>query len=135
MTHNLFAYGTLQLPRILRAVTALELRGESALLPGFRREGVRGTAYPAIVADPAAEVQGRLYRDLPRRALAALDRYEGDEYRREVHTVFVPGSGSALASCYVLLPQLQRRLNGRAWELATFELMHLDTYLRRLHRE
>lgn len=135
MTHNLFAYGTLQLPLILRAVTGLELRGEPALLSGFRREGVRGTAYPAIVADPAAEVPGVLYRDLPRRALTALDRYEGDEYRREVHAVVMPGSGSALAACYVLLPHLQRRLDGRAWDLATFERMHLTAYMRRLHRE
>lgn len=135
MNRNLFAYGTLQFAAIFKAVSGLDLPGVPATLAGFRREGVRGTVYPAIVPDSGAEVSGQLYRGLPRSALAALDRFEGDEYRRVVRTVITPGGVAVPACCYVIASRWQRRLDGTPWDPQTFERLHVTAYLRRLHRE
>lgn len=135
MNRNLFAYGTLQFAAIFKAVSGLDLPGVPATLAGFRREGVRGTVYPAIVPDPSAEVSGRLYRGLPRPALAALDRFEGDEYRRIVRTVITPGGDRVPACCYVIAARWRRRLDGTRWDPQAFEHLHVTAYLRRLHRE
>ena len=41
--------------------------------------------YPGVVATPGAYVRGEVYEILDdARLFAALDRYEGDEYRREI---------------------------------------------------
>lgn len=134
MTVNLFTYGTLQCPELLRAVCGLDRHGSSARLDGYRREGVRGTAYPAIIKDPAGSVPGTLYGGLPRGTLVALDRFEGDEYRRVVVRVSMAEGGDRLAWCYLLDPRLIRRLDSRPWDLQAFQRLHLAAYLRRLRR-
>jgi len=134
MTVRLFAYGTLRFSTIFAAVSGLDLRGVAATLRGYRCEGVRGEAYPAIIKDPSRSLTGRLYHDLSAAALNALDRFEGDEYRRRVVTVVADDGREQQAWCYVIAPRWRRRLDGRLWEAEQFERLHLATYLRRLRR-
>ncbi|MCC5886419.1 MAG: gamma-glutamylcyclotransferase [Gammaproteobacteria bacterium] len=135
MTSRLFAYGTLQFADIFAAVTGLEAEGVPATLAGFRCEGIRGEVYPAIRVDASAQVAGRVYHGLSRPALAALDRFEGDEYRRRVVTVVREDGRRQQAWCYVIAPRWQRRLDGRAWDPAQFERLHRSGYLRRLRSD
>lgn len=134
MTGRLFAYGVLRVPAIFAAVSGLELRGTAAILRGYRCEGVRGEAYPAIMTDPSETVTGRLYHGLSPHAIAALDRFEGDEYRRRVVTVITDDGRAKQACCYVIAPRWRRRLDGRLWDPEQFERLHLAAYLRRLRR-
>lgn len=134
MTGRLFAYGTLRFPPILEAVASVDLRGVAATLRGYRCEAVRGEAYPAIVDDPTGRVTGRLYQGLSPAALRALDRFEGDEYRRRVVTVVAEDGRAQQAWCYVIAPRWRRRLEGRLWDPEQFERLHLAAYLRRLRR-
>lgn len=134
---NLFAYGTLQCPELFRAVTGAERPAEGAVLPGHRREGVAGAAYPGIVPDVGAEVPGRLYRNVPRRCLPFLDAFEGAEYRRRTLRVLAADGRAVPALVYRLEPRTARRLDGRPWDLEAFRSRHLRGYLvrcRRLHR-
>ena len=129
MKVNLFAYGTLQYPALAEAVTGVAAEPEPATLHGFRREGMRGRAYPAIMADPGARVAGQLYRGLPARVLVALDRFEGDEYVREQHRVAIPDGRWLPVWCYVVAPSCAGLLSGRAWDTEAFERLHLARYV------
>jgi gamma-glutamylcyclotransferase (GGCT)/AIG2-like uncharacterized protein YtfP len=134
---NLFAYGTLQCPELLRAVAGVELPAEEAVLPGHRRERVAGAAYPGIVPDAATQVPGRLYRNFPRRLVPFLDAFEGAEYRRRILPVRAADGRTVPALVYRLEARTARRLEGAPWDLATFRRRHLEGYLvrcRRLHR-
>lgn len=83
-----FAYGTLRDPEIFRRVArdaAPLLAAVPALLPGWRRVRLAGTAYPTLVADARAETDGLLLH-VGAAALRRLHAYEGPAYRfRRVH--------------------------------------------------
>lgn len=136
---NLFVYGTLMFPEIRAAVGGQRLAAVPALLPGHRREGVRGEAYPAIIRDPRASVTGCLLRGVGRPALRRIDAFEGPEYVRRIHRVHLldadgrPGR-TAIAACYVIAPSEAHRLDGRPWDPRDFVERHLDRYRRRCRR-
>ncbi len=129
MTGCLFAYGTLMYPALAEAIVGRVLPSEPAVLRGFRREGMQGRAYPAIVAESGGRVEGRLYGGIPLAALARLDRFEGDEYRRETHRVEVAGGRFRTAWCYVIAAGCVDLLSGRRWDVAAFERRYLDSYI------
>ena len=132
MSGRLFAYGTLQFAGIFAAVTGLKCRSLGATLEGYRCEGLYGEVYPGIRSDSSGRVSGVLYHGLSRAGLVALDHFEGDEYLRRVVTVLGDDGHRRRAWCYVTAPQWQRRLDGRPWDPARFERLHLTAYLRRL---
>ncbi len=97
---NIFVYGSLRDPLILKSVCGLGfslkpsvvsdelLRGELSLLPGYRRVSPDNVYYYAI-KDSSARIEGILIYDMPAEGLADIDRYEGKFYDREtveVHT-------------------------------------------------
>jgi gamma-glutamylcyclotransferase (GGCT)/AIG2-like uncharacterized protein YtfP len=136
---NLFVYGTLMFPEIRSAVGGQRLPAPPAILPGYRREGVRGEAYPAIIRDPRGSVTGVLLRGVGRAALRRIDAFEGREYVRRMHRVRLldedgrPGRG-VIAACYVIAPAVAHRLDGRPWDPEAFAERHLDRYRRRCRR-
>jgi gamma-glutamylcyclotransferase (GGCT)/AIG2-like uncharacterized protein YtfP len=128
---SLFAYGTLQLMEVLHAVVGQRWQGQPALLVGYARYRVRGKPYPAIVAEPMAQVPGLLYRGVAAEELAWLDTYEGELYERRTVDVQV-GAAAHPAVVYVLGEQHRSLLSKDAWELAEFEREHLAEYLQRI---
>ncbi len=130
-THRLFAYGTLQVPEVLEAVSGVRRRGVPALLAGFRCFRVPGKPYPAIVSQAASSVRGLLYEGLSGAELELLDYYEGELYERRELPVTVQGT-EVLAMSYVLAPQHAALAAEQAWDLPSFEREHLASYLLRL---
>ena len=49
---QLFVYGTLMVPEVIRGVCDYQQPGESAVLDGYRRRVVACEVYTAIVTDP-----------------------------------------------------------------------------------
>jgi len=131
---DLFVYGTLMTPAVMRAVVGRVPRSEPAELPGFRRYRLRGRVYPAVVPEPGATVAGRLYRDLTPAEIARLDRYEDTFYRREPVMVRNAQGRKQRAWCYVLPAQARQRLSARPWHRDAFERTALRGYLRGLRR-
>ncbi|WP_372760018.1 gamma-glutamylcyclotransferase family protein, partial [Litorivivens sp.] len=80
---NLFCYGTLMYTPLLEALVGRECTVEPATLPDFACYGVKAAAYPAVIEQAGAQVRGVLVRDIPPGGWQALDRYEGEYYRRE----------------------------------------------------
>lgn len=127
-THQLFAYGTLQVPAIVAQIVGRPLAGVPARLDGYARYRVEGRVYPAVVEAAAGEVAGILYAGLDAAELERLDIYEGDLYERREVAVCV-GPVLARAATYVLRPELRHHLSDEPWDLERFWREHLDDYL------
>ena len=135
MLVNVFAYGTLMFPEVVREVAGIRGDGGSAVLTGFRRRTVqipnriRGL-FPAVVPSPEGRVEGVLFRDVNNRQLAEFDEFEElalGSYVREQHPVQM-GSEFHEAFVYVCGPRLTRFLSGD-WNPETFRREELDWYL------
>lgn len=89
--HRVFVYGT------LRAGGVENSRMSSALLLGngqVRGRLFRVDWYPAVVLGSKGEIQGEVY-EVDEEQLAALDEYEGGEYKRVLVDVMGVASGPA----------------------------------------
>ena len=124
VTAPLFIYGTLRDPDILAAVLGRNVP-PAALQPataqGYRTVYYPGQVYPALVAAPGDSAAGALLQGLSAGELAALDAYEGDEYRRASLVVQTDiGAGTALA----YLPTQAIAPDAPAWTLETWTATH-----------
>lgn len=131
---DLFVYGTLMTPAVMRAVIGRVPPHAPAVLPGYRRYGLRGRVYPVVVPERGASVAGVLYTGLSPRELARLDRYEDAFYRRVEVTVRDAAGRERRAWCYVLRPRSRVRLANRPWQHERFVRSALQNYLARLRR-
>ncbi|MEE2658260.1 MAG: gamma-glutamylcyclotransferase family protein [Candidatus Latescibacterota bacterium] len=127
--YDLFAYGSLQLSRIMQVATGRLFECEPALLRGYARYALRGETYPGIVEDVGNSTDGVLWRDLDDATLTCLDTFEGSWYRRDEVTVIV-GDESIPAVTYVLVSEQQHRVSRRRWSLKRFETRCLQRFLR-----
>ena len=91
---NLFIYGSLRDRRIFHSVSGLRfsrkaskidsetLFAEPALLPRYRKVSPDNVYYYAIAAR-SSRIDGLVIHDIPTKAMAEIDRYEGKRYDRE----------------------------------------------------
>lgn len=79
----LFVYGTLQIPEVQQRVFGRVTAGMPDALDGWRKAQItiEGNVYPIAVIDGGGAIDGRVLEVTPAE-LEAMDRYEGDEYRR-----------------------------------------------------
>jgi gamma-glutamylcyclotransferase (GGCT)/AIG2-like uncharacterized protein YtfP len=126
---RLFAYGTLEIPELVRALLGRELAGEPARLEGWERFLLRGREYPGVVARPGACTPGVLYGGLDARAFALLDRFEGTRYERRELPVRSE-EGAVLAAQVYVIPEAGRHLLGRLpWDRDRFAADSLAEWL------
>jgi gamma-glutamylcyclotransferase (GGCT)/AIG2-like uncharacterized protein YtfP len=116
----LFAYGTLLCKDVLRTVIGTVPSGASARLNGFRRVCLRNRDYPAIHPSRGESVSGFLYESLPASAWERLDRFEGDEYRREDVVVLLENGSRRKARTYVIRPDCRNLLTATPWSPECF---------------
>ena len=98
---QLFVYGTLMAPDLVRSLTGRSFETEPARLCGFRRFQPAGS-YAYILPSKGDSVDGALLRGLGADDLRALDRYEGegDLYLR-VEVVAETARGECPCTTYV----------------------------------
>ena len=129
MAASIFAYGTLEIPAVMRAVTGRTFPSRSGVLRGFARFLVRERPYPGIVEAKGEETDGTLYESVDPRSVALLDLFEGSLYERWQVTVAVPGIGPLPAETYVVPARLRDALSGEPWNRPRFIAEHLGPYL------
>lgn len=122
MNCDVFTYGSLMFPEVWKPLVAEPRASVAATLDGYQREGIRGQSYPGIRAQPGARTAGRLYLDVGPDALARLDAFEGDEYRRETVMVMIttPDGRRIERSAQVYRPVDTRQLDGVGWDADAF---------------
>ena len=126
---SLFAYGTLQIPEVLRAVTGRTFPGIPAILEGFRRGRLVNATYPGLVRAPGFRTGGALLLGLDQEILTRLDRFEGKTYRREAVEVLTGSVKPVSAFTYVMTTG-HPELSGEPWDLERFCREDLAGFLR-----
>lgn len=124
---HIFTYGSLMFPEIWQRVVRGNYRSATATLPGFARYALADDTYPGMVAQAEAAVEGLLYYDVAPPDLAALDAFEGREYRREKVNVVIKSGETVIACTYIFLAE--QRLSGLPWEPQAFQMSRfIGTY-------
>ncbi len=128
MTH-LFAYGTLEIPEVMEAVTGRSWASAEARVTGFARFLLKDRIYPGLITTPGAVCSGRLYYQLDDRTLAILDAFEDEVYTRTRIEADVPGRRSLEAYAYLIPPSHRACLTTIPWDPRAFRASHLLRYL------
>ncbi len=120
MKAHLFAYGTLEIPTVMTAVTGRHYPAEVAVLPGYTRFLLHNKHYPGIVARQHAEVNGVLYRNLSPAVWRRLDRYEDAFYQRQQVRVLTAEGEILEAWTYIIPGDKHHLLSNIPWDRHTF---------------
>lgn len=126
---GVFAYGTLEIPAVMEAVTGRRFPAREASVRGFARWRLRGRVFPAAAPEPGAVLAGRLYEGVDPATLACLDRFEGRLYERRRVPVQLAGGGERSAEIYLLAAGRRGELLAEPWDRAGFVAQHLGAYL------
>jgi gamma-glutamylcyclotransferase (GGCT)/AIG2-like uncharacterized protein YtfP len=129
MKSHLFAYGTLEIPAVMYAVTGQHYPPETAILPGYTRYLLANKPYPGIVPQLNAEVAGMLYRNLNPHIWRCLDRYEDDFYQRQQVTVLTTSGESIDAWTYCIPQDKHALLSQLPWDRRYFIKHRLRRFL------
>lgn len=117
---HLFTYGTLMDPEIMSHVAGAIFPSRMASLSGYRCRTVTGEVYPAIVPCPEEQVKGVVYFSLSTDAIDRLDRFEGNQYERQM--VVVDSGGEQMnVQAYVLALEYYHLLSSSPWSLEKFQ--------------
>jgi len=83
MSAHVFTYGSLMFPEVWQRVVRGDYRSAPAVLDGHARFALAGETYPGAIARSGAIVAGIVYFDVSDADVAALDAFEGSQYRRD----------------------------------------------------
>ena len=120
MSSHVFTYGSLMFPEVWQRVVRGIYRSAPARVDGHARFEIAGETYPGMIVRPGAAVEGVLYFDVSPEDVAALDAFEGSEYRRETVMAKLAQGESVEAGTYIyLLPQ---KLSGSPWLPEAFQM-------------
>jgi len=129
MKTHLFAYGTLEIPAVMYAVTGRHFPPEAAVLPGYTRRLLRNKHYPGIVPGSDGRVSGVLYRNLSPHIWQRLDRYEDDFYQRQQVRVITSGGEAIDAWTYIIPQDNHDLLSHLPWDRRYFSKHRLRRFL------
>lgn len=131
---NLFAYGTLLVPEIWRAVVGKEFPSEPAILPGYEIRRVVNQVFPGISPsqNPDSQVIGRVFLQLDSKSLKRLDAYEGDLYQRTVVSLNRISDGPLNSDVFVIPNHHHHLLSTDSWNIDWFLNGPFSDYLTNL---
>jgi gamma-glutamylcyclotransferase (GGCT)/AIG2-like uncharacterized protein YtfP len=125
------AYGTLEIPAVMEAVTGRRFPSWEASVPDFARHRLRGRVFPGAVESPGGTLAGRLYGDVDPATLERLDRFEGALYVRRRVSARLAEGGERAAELYLLSERARGELLAEPWDRDAFVARHLAAWLER----
>lgn len=126
---HLFGFGTLMDPEVRDLVVGRPVPPEAvapAVLPGYRRVRVPDETYPALVPDPAGEVQGQLFGPLTAVELERVQFFESFEYALTAIEVRCRGRPVPAMACLATEEVL---IGAEPWDLAGWAAAHKPRFL------
>ena len=135
MRVNYFFYGTLIDPEVLRLILGREvapLSRRKARLRGYRRVFRHNATYPVLVADADAAVEGVVIGGLAPRDVAALERYEGPDYKTITLPMALANGGEVVARVFV--PARTCAPSAIDWTFEEWRRRFRGAHLRRISR-
>ncbi len=127
---DIFVYGTLKSPEIVKKLTGKLFKTSPAVLKGYKRYCVKECDYPAVIQQNDAETIGLVLENIDDLSLDIISFYEGDEYEKMQLTVNMNGkSTDVLTFVWVNGNEL---LDKKKWNLQKFEKTSLQYYLNKV---
>jgi len=126
---NFFAYGTLQIPEVMLALTGRSFAFQTAFLANFARRRLQGKSFPGILPKPGSVVCGLVYWDIGREALGCLDAFEDDFYHRQTVGIATANGIASAAEVYVINEESHGMLLEEEWCLEDFRRKQLRSFL------
>jgi gamma-glutamylcyclotransferase (GGCT)/AIG2-like uncharacterized protein YtfP len=125
---HVFVYGSLMYLPVWGQVVKGVYPCLNALAKGYQRHAVPGETYPAMIENPAAQVQGLMWLNVLPEDLKRLDEFEGPEYeRREIEVMLNTTGETAVANTYIWLkPEV---LTDSLWSVSQFEAEGMQSFL------
>jgi gamma-glutamylcyclotransferase (GGCT)/AIG2-like uncharacterized protein YtfP len=118
---HVFSYGTLMFPEVWQAVVGRPFASVGGHVSGFAIYRVRDAVFPGILATTSADVvQGVVYLDVDAAAVARLDQFEDDFYRRETVALQCDDGRICDADTYVVPPEKRGILTEEPWSRDEF---------------
>lgn len=114
---NLFTYGSLMFPEVMRTVTGRSFRHAEGTLSGWARYRMRDKPYPGIIPDAAGETPGVVFRDVDAETVAMLDAFEGAWYERIGVTVRTQAGALVVCEVYVVAEPEHGRITREDWDV------------------
>ena len=124
---NIFVYGTLLSPVILKKLTGKSFKTSLAVLSGYKRYGIKNVDYPAIIQQEDSNTVGLFIEKLDDLSLSIISFYEGDEYGKKKVTVNSKGKSEDVLT-FVWVQGIEL-LENKDWDLDNFEKTFLEHYL------
>jgi len=126
---NIFTYGSLMFPSVMKAVTGREFSSETARVRNHARFKVKGESYPGLTLLEGAVTEGVLYRDVDALSVRRLDDFEGELYERTEIPAHTLEGESLTAQTYVIKAQYRDRLSSEEWDPEHFEKADLSEFI------
>lgn len=129
MSTHVFTYGSLMFLQVWQRVVRGTYRSARARLDGHARFEIDNETYPGVIPQAGASVDGLLYFDVSPQDLAALDAFEGSEYRRDEVRVSLESGETVDAGVYLYL--YPEKLSESPWIPEAFRMERfIGTYCR-----
>jgi len=113
---HLFAYGSLMFKEVWSKVVSGTYEKRQGRLFGYSRREILGETYPALVPGSQNDwVDGTVYFDLNGSDIGALDRFEGDQYRRRREICQLADGGYIIAWVFVFKSEYGNRVSPSEW--------------------
>jgi gamma-glutamylcyclotransferase (GGCT)/AIG2-like uncharacterized protein YtfP len=127
MPANIFTYGSLMFPEVWNRVVVGRYRSAPAGVTGHARFAITGESYPGMVPAAGETVRGVVYFDVTPQDIAALDVFEGSDYRRDTLYAKLDSGETVTADSYIYL-RATRLADGR-WDPEAFPMQRfLNAY-------
>ena len=128
--YNVFCYGTLEFPAVMKKIIGVEYPKESAILIDYARYLVKAAPYPGIVQQQGAITQGTLYRGLTAQHMLFMDEYEGSLYDRIESEVLTSRGELLLAEIYVVPLTRKHFMSTLQWDKIEFERLYMSGFFK-----
>jgi len=125
---NLFVYGTLLFPEVIQNITGRLFKSSSAKLAGYKRLGILGCDYPAIIEKENALTQGELLFAVDEESMRKIEAFEGDEYVKRKLTVI--SDKKEFEAIVFIWASDAKMLTECDWNIAEFNRKYLGNYLK-----
>ncbi|HEV2610607.1 MAG TPA: gamma-glutamylcyclotransferase family protein [Noviherbaspirillum sp.] len=127
MLCHVFTYGSLMFAPVWEKVVQGSYRSMPATAREHARFDISGETYPDMVPAAGARVDGVIYFDVSADDIAALDAFEGTEYRRHMISVVLGNGDTLKAASYIFIAP--ERLSDALWRPESFQMERfLSTY-------
>jgi gamma-glutamylcyclotransferase (GGCT)/AIG2-like uncharacterized protein YtfP len=126
---NIFTYGSLMFPSVMRAVTGRTFPTKKARLKDYARFKVIGESYPGLTPLKGAVTEGFLHLGVDALSVKRLDDFEGEFYKRTQILADALDGGSLSAHAYVIKARYRDRLSSEEWDPERFEEYDLREFM------